>query len=379
MNDKIDLSNVINVTLTTELKGLSNINTSALALFTTETPVASGFGNYRIYKNGIGVIKDMGSSSKTAAMAESVFSQSPNILTGGGHLIVIPYGQNSEKLEDAITRASGIVPFFGIVCTEELESSGDTAIAAIAARVQTLDKLFFYCSDKNADVESGGAFENVKIAEQTHTRCLLYPSDAFTNDQLKMTAAYASRGLSMNMAGENTALTMHLKTLVGILPNANETILSKAKTAGVDMYVDFGGVARTFTSGKNKYFDEIYTQLAFKVFLQIAGFNFLAGTNTKIAGTETGVTSFKGAYRAVCNQFVSNGTFASGKWTSSTIFGDPEDHKRNIADFGYWVYSMPISSRSKADAAERKAPLVQIACKNSGALHSSDVTVFVEE
>jgi hypothetical protein len=172
---------------------------------------------------------------------------------------------------------------------------------------------------------------------------------------------------------------MHGKDIVGLVgdPGITQTVLTDCKNAGVDFYGDFG-VPKVFTSGTNQFFDQIYSRLAFKLRLTIAGFNFLATTNTKIAQTEEGMNGLKGAYRKVCQQFVQAGVFAPGEWLSPTTFGRPEDHIRNIKDFGFYIYSMPISSQSQADRNARKAPATYISCKDSGAIHSADVSVLVE-
>ena len=69
---------------------------------------------------------------------------------------------------------------------------------------------------------------------------------------------------------------------------------------------------------------------------------------------------------------------APGTWNDPTTFGNPEDHIRNIAELGYFIYSVPISQQSQIDREARIAPSTYIACKDSGAIHSSDVTVYVE-
>ena len=51
---------------------------------------------------------------------------------------------------------------------------------------------------------------------------------------------------------------------------------------------------------------------------------------------------------------------------------------RNIADFGYYVYSLPLAKQSQTQRDARVAPLIQCAGKDSGAIHSSDVVVMVE-
>ncbi len=91
------------------------------------------------------------------------------------------------------------------------------------------------------------------------------------------------------------------------------------------------------------------------------------------------MTGLKSAYGQVMNQFVVNGAIAAGlQWNSGTTFGDPQDFQRNITDFGYYIYSQPIANQSQTLRNQRKAPLIQIACKLAGAIHSSDVIVNVE-
>jgi hypothetical protein len=61
------------------------------------------------------------------------------------------------------------------------------------------------------------------------------------------------------------------------------------------------------------------------------------------------------------------------------VYGNPEDHRRNIKDFGYYIYSIPMAQQAQSDRMRRIAPLIQIAAKEAGAIHSSDITIYVEE
>lgn len=489
MAGKLSISNFIQVTLLAALRGLADVNTSALAFFADEVPIPSNYGDYGIYKSPDAVADDFGSNSDAYRIAVMVFSQSPNILSAGGYLVIIPrkasapasaatilgtkpvdlttltatdYKINlaidggaaadieigaidstslltataslnpyaletagaevevtgeltaalitlksssdgassaltvgtsaatdiapslgiagsatgaaagTERLKDAIIRASGLVPFFGIISTEK---PADALLIETAKTVQTMDKLWIVGSSTVGDIK--GVFTTVLNSGLTHTRCLFYSSSA--DDAFDFAAGYAGRGLSIDFSGFNTAHTMHGKEIVGMVADTavTQTILTDCKKAGVDFYGDFG-LPKVYTSGENQFFDQIYSNLAFKLRLTIAGFNFLTTTNTKIPQTEEGMNGLKGAYRSVCRQFVQSGVFAPGTWLSSTTFGNPEDHKRNISGFGYYIYSMPISGQSAVDRAARKAPATYIAAKSAGALHSADVSVLVE-
>ena len=169
--------------------------------------------------------------------------------------------------------------------------------------------------------------------------------------------------------------------LAGILPDpdaASDNVLLKAETYGFDVYVSIAGNSACLSFGANEYSDQIYGQLWLKLALQVGGYNYLATTTTKIPQTEPGMSGLKGAYAAVCRQGISNGYLASGlTWTSPTTFGNPDDLRRNITDTGYYIYSLPVAQQSPALRAARKAPIVQIAVKEAGAIHHSDVIVQV--
>jgi hypothetical protein len=199
------------------------------------------------------------------------------------------------------------------------------------------------------------------------------------NDALDFAAAYASRLMSIDFNATATALTMHLKDITVLTADTGVTqaILDSAKNAGVDTYPNIGGVGKVYCSGVNLFSDQIYTRLALQVDLQIAGFNFLATTTTKIPQTEQGMNGLKGAYRRIMSRYVTAGVFAPGTWNGTT-FGDPDAFIRNITEFGFYIYSIPIADQSQDERETRVAPKIQIAAKDSGALHGSDVVVLVE-
>lgn len=488
----LDIANVITVTLVSALKGLSDVNTSVLALFTQEVPLSAGYGDFGIYKSPGGIATDFGSNSAAYRIALQVFGQNPNILTGGGYLVVIPrqasapasaatilssgpvnflaltatdytikaavdgasaveidigeldlssleaaeaslnsyelesaglvfeltgslaaanvvlksdttgassaivisaattgtdiavaFGMSGadvtgsaaglERVKDAILRTYESIPYFGVILDEQ---PLDADLLELAAVMQSLDKLIFIGSSDSTDIQA--IFTSIKDRGYTHTRCLFYSVSA--SQAVDFAAAYASRGLSINFTGSNTALTMHLKDIIGFVadPVMTQTLLTQCMNAGVDSHPNIGGVAKSFTSGANQFFDQVYTRLAFKLRLAVAGFNYLAQTNTKISQTEEGMSGLKSALRRVCADFVRNGTFAPGRWASSTTFGNPQDHRDNIAQVGYFIYSDPISGQSQNDRELRIAPRIYIAGKDAGAIHSADVLVEVE-
>lgn len=467
------ISNVINVSVATPQTGVGEYNTSNLAIF-TEEPYQSSFGDdgYKIYLSPTEVATDFGTDSKTYAMALGVFSQQPNILAGGGYLVVIPFitavhdfvltgvpasgsftltftqgataaidwddtaseiqtkvrvisGFESAVVTGSLASQSFSIAFTGyygavalptvggaglqtsapaaITITPSADAVGEDVAAAItrtvglvqyfagmgtkvfteadmleaAAVVQALNKLFFFTSFTEADVDEGGMLDLLATGSFTKSRAVPYFDDLDT--ALVYMASYAGSGLSVDFTGSNTTKTMHLKTLNGVQPDPSmtQTLLQKCKDAGADVYVSIQGVPKVFTSGENTFFDRMYNLLAFVGDLEVSGFNVLAQTSTKIPQTETGMDVLKGAYRKVCEKYVSNQYLAPGQWTDPTTFGNQENFFLNLEQRGYYIYSAPLSAQLPAARAARSAPLVQIAIKEAGAMHSGNVIVNV--
>ena len=503
MANNLSLSNVINVTLVPSVSGLPAFNTANLLLYSTDEPIVTFDEDFRVYKNASSVGEDFGVDSLTYKMALAVFSQSPNILSNSGSLI-IALKKDDESQAEAFNRLKTKVLFCGWMTTEEVSTdvrsnlsyinpsfieameSADTVenIKAISTPsiTITLNKIeeeesssssgitvdfdFSGASDYNdiAEIIQNGINEemgnnhwrcnltednafvigcfdtgniksfsvndndltsalkldsasNPEIVESTEhlglanvinaennkinfivsndeeyvdiefsdikeagfkkTRCLYYGGD---EDEAKiMMAAYASRAMSTIFEASLTTQTMHLKPLTGVVADGSmtQTLLEKCKSIGVDTYVSIEGVACVFSTGANGFFDEVFNELWFVNAIQVAGFNYLRQTNTKIPQTEKGMDGLKNAYAQVCVRGINNGFLAPGSWTSPDTFGNPDTFKRNIENSGYYIYSSPIAQQTKEDREERKAPLVQIAIKTAGAIHSTNVMIYV--
>jgi len=335
----------------------------------TVTAISNGL---RIYSKKVG-------SSSTVALA-AVPGGTGTALNGSGYFNAAggtaASGANSsgETILQAIARTEGAVGYVGMMTTLDLE---DAAFAAIATGVQAMDKMFFHHFASTQDI--AGAATTNKNASNTKTRPLLYT--AGLDEANLMKAAYVGRAFSVNFTGSFTSQTMNLKALATITPDLgiNQTLYGQADTAGIDLYVSYDGVPSVYSTGGNDFFDNPYSDLALKFALETAGFNFLRQTNTKVPQTEAGMNGLKNAYAQVCERFVRNGCIAPGAWTSSETFADPQIFKNNILIRGYYIYSLPIVQQSSVEREDRKAPLVQIAVKRAGAIHTSDVIVLVND
>lgn len=286
---------------------------------------------------------------------------------------VVGTDASGQTLAQAVTAALQQVYFGGVISTQYTD---DTTTLANSSALQALDIVFYNEMTSLKDISDLGA--DIKAAGNSKTRTLAYSQG---KEQAKLAVAtYASIASSVNFNGSDTANTMNLKTLTGLVGDKglSDTYVLAANTNGVDIYGITGGLSVVYSNNNNGYTDDIKADLWHKKATEIAGFNYLRQTNTKIPQTESGMTGLKNAYGQVCEKAIRNNTIAPGTWNTPIPFGDPEDFARNIEEKGYYIYSIPISQQSQTEREQRKAPVVQIALKRSGAFHSSEVIINVE-
>ncbi len=377
----LNISNVINVSVASAPGGIADYQVNNLAIFTKEVPVngditATAPG---IYVSPADVLADWGSGSEAYAAALEIFSQTPNILSGGGSLVIFPM-QVGDTLA-AVIPAGLIVQFFGGALWGGYAPDDDEVIAASTACETARVKLFASSYLTSSLTAVTGLFAIINAANQPHTRKLLYTQAGTTLGARLMAAAYAGRAMSVDFNGSNTTNTLHLKQLSGITVDQgiSQANLTRCGVIGVDVYVPISGRASLFTSGADSFFDEVYN-LDWLVFaIAVAGFNALAETSTKLPQTEPGIAVLRNAYANVLKQAVVNGYFAPGSWNSSQLFGNPADLNRNIEQVGWYIYSAPVNAQTQSARVARQAPLIQIAGKEAGAVHSSSVVIFINQ
>lgn len=382
MANQIPISYVVNVSIAEQPAGLAPKQLSTLLILTDDEPVSPLSGDYIIARAARTVEQNFGTGKDSTKMAQIIFSQNPNILANSGYVIVAPYTSTSETTAQAISRLSAQIYFEGILTTRELDD--EEAGEASAAVEATADQIFFLpSSDVNALQTANGLF--YKLQSNTQTKCLLYTygadEDTKKANAKLFAAAYASRGLSVNYSGSNTCITMNLKDLTGIEADTNitETILQQCADLGVDCFPSIAGLAKVISNrGNGLYFDQVANRIWLTSTIQTNVFNTLATTRTKIPQTEPGMNLLKSAVYDAFDQAVTNGMIAPGQWNSSDTFGVLEDFYRNILETGYYIYSTPVVEQAQAEREQRKAPLIQCAGKEAGAIHNSDIMIYLE-
>lgn len=383
----VDISNVINTSISQAPAGLEGYNVNSFLYLSAVQPVSKwNTETYRIYKAATDVGKDFGTDSSTYKDAVMIFSQKPNLLAGNGYLVIAPLivtGESPsevvESLSDALNRVKAQIYFGGWMTNKKAEAEEVIAAAQLS---ETLESIYLLGSGDAADFTAEtGLFDKVSKLSLSRTKLLYYGDSTENLDNMRgFVSAYAGRGFSVNFAAQNSTITMNLKDLVGVSPDSTvtEAIYQNAEQLGVDMYVAYNGLPKIVSNGNPLYFDDIYNRLWFELTMRVELFNALATTSTKIPQTETGMNNLKSAARAVCQRGVYNGFMAPGTWNGTDTFGDQDDFYRNIEDFGFYVYSAPVSQQSQSERETRVAPVVQVACKQAGAIHKMNLIINFE-
>ena len=283
--------------------------------------------------------------------------------------------KDEESLSSAVNRVLEKVYFGQVLDTCYRENS---SIKANATALASTERNYFEVTSSLENMEKLGnelllgGFKNTKLCAYSKgakaAKCML--------------AASVSRALATNYGGSQTCLTMNLKELATIDPDANmnTTYVTKAKLNGVDVYCNQGGLGVYFSNkGSGGYLDDMIGTQALANEVQITTYNYIRQVGTKVAQTESGVTGLKGAIAKVFDRFVVNGFLGVGlTWNGAEKFGDVEDFDRNIKERGYYIYSIPVAEQSKAEREGRICPLIQTAGKSAGAIHFVNVNGILE-
>jgi hypothetical protein len=376
----LPVSTIVQVSIAAPQPGLLVPNVNNICILDTETPAhpENLTALIGVYSNSAEVGVDWGTSSEAYKQAVAIFSQRPNILAGGGQLVIYYMTGSIVTLLEAITAVEALI-YVGAYLWAGYNPV-NAEIEAAVATVNGLGKLIGVSTYLTSDLTAGNLLYVVSAANEPSGVLFLYTQGGtYLAARLAMAAVFSAQ-MSTNFAGQNTTLNLNVKTLQGVTADTGITpaVLTTCQTLGVNVYASIQGVAKFIANGGPNFIfmDNVYNLLWFANALQIGIFNALAMTSTKIPQTEAGMTVLKNAVIAVCQQAVLNGYIAPGTWQSTDTFGDLKSFLRNIVQLGYYIYSQPIGDQSEAVRETRAAPLMQLAVKLAGAINTASLLVF---
>ncbi len=275
-----------------------------------------------------------------------------------------------ETKEEALIACLKVEAFKGVVF---IAKPADTEVIDLAIWAGANDVMFYDVFDSVDNLERAvsNPVWRVKLSGNMNYR-MGYRVDG----NRKMAIAVMARMHTVNFNNNNSAITLNLKELTGIIPEAYEqSVINKAGDVGLDLYTSFGDLPKLLVSGANGYADNVYNFIAIKSFVQIDLFNLLGSTGTKLAQTESSMNKILDTAERTLKVFQNANVIGAGTWNSPDTFGDVEVFRRNIETNGFYVYAQPLADQAQSDREQRKSPAISIAFKNAGAIHSIDVTI----
>ena len=356
----------LDFTSTTDLDGVATMLDTAIAGAT----VAHDNGFLTVTSGTTGVLSlltafEVHSTGTFIGEILSLSDGSGSTLTQGAAAVVLPV----ETKVESLTATKALINFKGSCFIDLVLDAEVDDIAAWAQANQSIVYNVFSGSSYLA-VDPANPVWAVRLASQSSFRCLYSKSG-----NRKLAASYMARTHTVNFSAENSAITMNLKTLNVPAESYTQTEIDAAKRVGLDLYTTIKDVPVVLTSGVNDFVDNVYNLIAYIDAIQTENFNLLKATGTKIPQTTRGVNQLVATNEKATRRFVRAGVFAPGTWSSPDSFGNIDTFNRNIEQFGFYVLAGLLKDQPQVDRQARKSPVVQIAVKNAGAIHSADIII----
>jgi hypothetical protein len=296
-----------------------------------------------------------------------------NLASGTGALSVDGVASQvltAESKEEAVTEALAEEPFKGFVFVDNPTDVESKALATWSKANDVISYDVFDSAD-NLEKDVTNVVWDIKLSSLENYR-MIYRKDG----NRKVAVAVMARLHTVNFNNQNSAITLNLKELSGIVSeDYSQDEINKAKKVGLDLYTTFGDLPKLLVSGANGFADNVYNFIAIKKFVQIDLFNLLGTTGTKLAQIDEDVQKIVDTVEKTMRLFLKAKVIGAGTWNSPDTFGNVLVFNRNIEANGFYVYAQPLSEQAQSDREARKSPAIQVAFKNAGAIHSIDTTI----
>lgn len=185
------------------------------------------------------------------------------------------------------------------------------------------------------------------------------------------------RAFSVDFTGSNTTITLKFKQEPLVqYETLTETEWATLKAKNCNVYALYNNGTAFTQEGVmcNGYFmDEVHGFDWLANAVQTNVFNELL-TMPKIPQTDAGMHQLVTAAVEACEQGVTNGLLAPGIWNGPTI--GPINNGDTLTA-GYYVFAPLMATQSETLRAQRQAPLMQILCKEAGAIHFANVQISI--
>lgn len=200
----------------------------------------------------------------------------------------------------------------------------------------------------------------------------------YSSSSLYAVASMFGRILTTNFLANNTTITLMYKQEPGVSPEfLTPSQAAALNTNNYNYFAEFNNDTAIIVNGTvadGNYVDTIIGTDWLANYIQTNLYNLLYQSLTKVPQTDPGVHLLVTNVEASCAQAVTNGLLAPGIWTAN---GFGTLNQNDLVAKGYYVYAPPVATQSQSERSARQSPVIQVAAKLAGAIHTVDVLVNV--
>lgn len=362
------------------LSAVTNLNGVASAINAVLTGATCAWNS--VYQNFVFTSTATGASSTLSFLTVATSGTDISVMLGGAAVTgngayTVP-GQVAESALAAVTLLDSMFgqQWFGI----EVLGAADADHEAIAPYIEASANFHYYfLTTQEAGVLVGNYTTDIAyiLSQLGYQRTFVQ----FSSTNPYAVTSAAARILTTNYNGNNTVIDLMYKQEPGITPenlNSVQAAAAQAKQANVlAAYDNNTAIIQYGNSCSGLPAALVIGAMAFGVQLQTDLFNELYLSTTKVPQSDGGMHTLGTVIENDCTQFVNNGFFAPGTWTSSTVFGTLYQNKYLAK--GYYLYTPAVATQSSASRAAGNSVPFQLAAKFSGNVRNVNLAVTINQ
>lgn len=209
------------------------------------------------------------------------------------------------------------------------------------------------------------------IGQYATTQSDVYPNNIYA------IVAIMGYAMGQNSGLANSAFTLKFKQEIGIATEPLvPTDINVVEGNYGNLYLSFGNYYSIFEQGKmtnGSFFDELINLDMLVNNMQLTIMDLLY-QNPKIPQTDSGVTQLMQACNEACEESVRLGFLGPGTWTGVNVLNLKTG---DALPRGYLVQAESLVNQPQADREARESVPLYVAIKESGAVHSVLIGVYV--
>lgn len=283
-------------------------------------------------------------------------------------------GAAAESLVDAINALIDRPSWYMAFLAAEYEDA-DAMAASAVIEAAAPSRVIAYTLSDTAELNPN---QTTSLGYQLKNAGYNHTITAYSSTNPAAAASILGRMATVNFLGSNTTITLKFKQCPGV--TAENLTLSQANALrenNVNVFVAYDNgtaILQEGTMAGGWFIDERHGLDWLQNYVQMAVWNLLYTSTTKIGQDDEGSTQLVATVSEALEQGVRNNLISPGVWNSDG-FGALK--QGDTLSTGFYVYIQPLEEQSAAEREARKAPPIQCAVKLTGAIHFADVTINV--